>query len=128
EALARQAYESLTARSRRVNFETAEEQRARIAKADAEYNKAAGALSKIILGPAAAQMNKQRLLIVSDGALQYLPFAALPVPEAVKGDLKSWVSVPLIARHEIVSLPSASTLAVLRKELAGRKPAPKAIA
>jgi CHAT domain-containing protein len=35
---------------------------------------------------------------------------------------------PLIVKHEIVSLPSASTLAVLRRELAGRAPAPKAIA
>jgi CHAT domain-containing protein len=30
--------------------------------------------------------------------------------------------------HEIISLPSASTLAVLRRELAGRKPAPKLLA
>jgi CHAT domain-containing protein len=35
---------------------------------------------------------------------------------------------PLIVDHEIVSLPSASVLAVLRRELAGRKPAPKAAA
>src|SRR5205814_4089562 len=31
-------------------------------------------------------------------------------------------------KHEIVTLPSVSTLAVLRRELAGRKPAPKAVA
>ena len=36
--------------------------------------------------------------------------------------------VPLIARHEIVTLPSASVLAVLRRELLGRKSAPKAMA
>jgi CHAT domain-containing protein len=30
--------------------------------------------------------------------------------------------------HEIISLPSASTLAILRRELAGRKPAPKQLA
>jgi hypothetical protein len=34
---------------------------------------------------------------------------------------------PLIVEHEIVSLPSASTLAVQRRELAGRKSAPKSI-
>jgi CHAT domain-containing protein len=35
---------------------------------------------------------------------------------------------PLIAEHEIVTLPSASTLAVLRRQLAGREPAPKTVA
>jgi CHAT domain-containing protein len=35
---------------------------------------------------------------------------------------------PLIVDHEVVSLPSASALAVLRRELAGRKPAPKTVA
>ena len=35
---------------------------------------------------------------------------------------------PLIIEHEIVSLPSASVLALLRRELAGREPAPKAVA
>src|SRR5262249_9616975 len=35
---------------------------------------------------------------------------------------------PLIVNHEIVSLPSASTIAVLRKDLEGRQPAPKTLA
>ena len=34
----------------------------------------------------------------------------------------------MIADHEIVSLPSASSLAALRRELAGRAPAPKTVA
>ena len=121
ETLARRVYHMLTARNQRVKFETAAEWRARIARADAEYDIAATELSKLILAPAAPHMNKQRLLIVSDGALQYLPFAALPSPSSTP-------DVPLIAKHEVVSLPSASTLAVLRKELVGRRPAPKAIA
>jgi CHAT domain-containing protein/Tfp pilus assembly protein PilF len=128
EKLARRVYDSLTARNRQVNFETAAERRTRIASADAEYNATAEELSKLILAPAAAQMNKKRLLIVSDGALQYLPFAALPIPVASSRRQSSTPSVPLIASYEVVSLPSASTLAVLRKELAGRQPAPKALA
>ena len=40
----------------------------------------------------------------------------------------SALRTPLIAEHEIVHLPSASTLAVLRRELAGRKPAAKTVA
>ena len=35
---------------------------------------------------------------------------------------------PLIVNHEILTLPSASTLAVLRRELAGRPLAPKTLA
>jgi CHAT domain-containing protein len=35
---------------------------------------------------------------------------------------------PLVVKHEIISLPSASTLAVLREELKGRQPAPRAVA
>jgi CHAT domain-containing protein len=36
--------------------------------------------------------------------------------------------IPLLVEHEIVNLPSASTLAVLRKELNDRKSVPKALA
>ncbi len=67
------------------------------------------------------------LLIVSDGALQYVPFAALPEPAAAK-QVGSAVGQPLVVSHEIVSLPSASTLAVLRRELNGRRPAAKSVA
>ncbi|WP_052672420.1 CHAT domain-containing tetratricopeptide repeat protein [Aliterella atlantica] len=80
------------------------------------------ALSKILLAPAAAQLGQKRLVIVADGALQYLPFAALPIPTEASNPS------PLIAKHEIISLPSASTLAVLRQELKGRKKAIKNVA
>ena len=94
---------------------------ARINKARANYWPQAAALSRILLGPAASQLGGKRLLIVADGALQYLPFGALPAP-------RSLLTAPLITGHEIVHLPSASTLAVLRRELAGRKPAAKTVA
>jgi CHAT domain-containing protein len=55
-----------------------------------------------------------RLAIVAEGALQYLPFAALPSPGG------GAAAAPLVATHEIVSLPSATTLAVLRREASGR--------
>jgi CHAT domain-containing protein len=60
-------------------------------------------------------------VIVADGALQYIPFAMLPDPVAGK-------SQPLIVNHEVVSLQSASALAIQRTELAGRQPAPKLLA
>src|SRR5438093_10619813 len=96
----------------------------RVAKADAQDQKVAevaAALSKLVLSPVAARLKQKRLLIVSEGALQYVPFAALPDPASQRAR-------PLVLEHEIVSLPSASTLAVLRHELSGRKPAPKSLA
>jgi tetratricopeptide (TPR) repeat protein len=38
-------------------------------------------LSQILLQPVAKELGNKRLVIVSDGALQYLPFAALPNPK-----------------------------------------------
>ncbi|MEN3336090.1 MAG: hypothetical protein V7641_5455 [Blastocatellia bacterium] len=83
-------------------------------------------LSQALLGPVAAQLGQKRLVIVADGALQYLPFAALPDPVASKRNPETLQ--PLIAQHELVSLPSISVLTELRKELAVRKPAPKNLA
>jgi len=37
-------------------------------------------LSQTLLGPVASQIQGKRLIIIADGALQYLPFAALPMP------------------------------------------------
>ncbi|HEY9673550.1 MAG TPA: CHAT domain-containing protein [Waterburya sp.] len=83
-------------------------------------------LSQMLLAPVAAQLGNKRLLVVSDGALQYLPFAALPVAET--SGVGARHVVPLLVNHEIVNLPSASTLGVLRNETSDRKSAPKAIA
>ena len=124
EAATRRVYELLTARNKQIKFEKPDEQRARIAKADADYISASAALSQILLGPVASQMEKKRLLIVSDGALNYLPFAALPTPFAVG----SSASRPLVVEHEIVSLPSAATLSLLRHEFMGRPLAAKTLA
>ena len=94
------------------------------AKAAKEARKAADELSTLLLGPVEELLSDQPLLVVGDGALQYLPFGALPVPTSPAAAGRA----PLIARHEVVSLPSASALAVLRRELAGRSPAPKILA
>jgi CHAT domain-containing protein/tetratricopeptide (TPR) repeat protein len=83
-------------------------------------------LSQMVLAPAAALLGQKRLLIVADGALQYIPFGALPVPST--GAKKTKTYQPLIVGHEVVSLPSASTLAVLRREVKDRQPAAKEMA
>ncbi|MBO0798005.1 MAG: CHAT domain-containing protein, partial [Blastocatellia bacterium] len=125
--------------------ETASQRVARVSEARSSYGPQAAALSRMLLAPAAEQLKSKRLLIVGDGALQYLPFGALPVPvmdeheNGGKGEKERagksreinrhpLAQLPLIVEHEIVNLPSASTLAVLRRELDGRKPAPKEVA
>jgi CHAT domain-containing protein len=130
EAAARRVYELLTARSRPPHEgETAEQRRALAARADAELPRAAAELSRIVLAPVAAELGTKRLVIVADGALQYVPFAMLPEPTpAVGGALGPRAARPLVVGHEVVSLPSASTLAVQRREFQGRKPAPNLLA
>jgi CHAT domain-containing protein/tetratricopeptide (TPR) repeat protein len=121
EPLTRELYGLLTARNRHEPGETTAGRNTRIARADRESSSAAASLSRMILGPAAPDLGARRLLIVADGALQYLPFAVLPVPSGVG-------STGLGAEHDIVSLPSASVLAVLRAEIRQRPPAPKTLA
>jgi CHAT domain-containing protein/tetratricopeptide (TPR) repeat protein len=100
--LAQQVYESVSARS-----------------AGAEFRKSAAELGQMILSPALAELGTKRLAVVADGPLQYVPFAALSAGKEYR---------PLVVDHEMVSIPSASALAVQRQSLANRKPAPKGLA
>src|SRR5206468_2522670 len=72
-----------------------------------------------IAGPLLNEWRGKRLAIVADGALEYVPFAALPVPHGHGA---------LGLDHEIVRIPSASVLAAVRRETAGRAPARRAVA
>ncbi len=126
ETIARRLYDLLTVRNRRASRESTQQWLARLAHAEAEYTEAAARLSQILLGPVAGLLKSNRIVVVSDGALQYLPFAALPDPVTLNdgGDR----SQPLVVEHEIVNLPSASVLALVRRETASREPAPRAVA
>ena len=86
--------------------------------------KANDAISQIILQPVAAQLGQKRLLIVGDGILNYLPFAALSLP----GKSGENGNPPLIVDHEIVLLPSASTLGILRENYSDRQPPNRTLA
>ncbi len=125
---ARQVYELLQARSTIKRRETVAQQRQRLARADTQLAAAAQRLSQLVVAPVAAQLADKRLVIVADGALQYLPFAMLPEPAAGQNQPVVARYQPLIVKHEVVSLPSASALAIQRGELAGRQPAPKMLA
>lgn len=154
EERAQRLYQLLTARDakqQRTNPVQVNGKDATPDEADAAYWREAETLSRALLGPIAAQLRGEwktkRLLIVADGALQYLPFSALPLPVTERqGDVetgkrtasrsktrqaasrKPQAAIPLVLDHEIVSLPSASTIDVLRQELRGRQPAAGAVA
>ncbi|HEY6401243.1 MAG TPA: CHAT domain-containing protein, partial [Blastocatellia bacterium] len=112
--------------SRRPKKELTKSGRQRLViKADAKFTTEISALSHMLLDPIATKLRHEwkdkRLVIVAPGALEYLPFAALPLPS------ENYYQ-PLIASHEVVNLPSASVLAALRRETAGRQPAAKTLA
>jgi len=115
---AKRFYQLLTERGAAVPNETLAQRQQRLAHVDTDYPQAAASLSRMLLAPVAAELGQKRLLIVAEGVLQYVPFAALPL----NGD------APLIVDHEIVNLPSASVLAMLREEFGNRKPASKSVA
>ena len=79
-------------------------------------------LSDMLLKPAAAHLDAETLAIVPDGALHLIPFAALPDPRSRPEERE-----PLVSGYQIVNLPSASTLPLLR-DRAGRRAAPRQLA
>jgi len=117
EAAARRVYDLLTASNRSLQNETLQQREKRLSETAENYPPAIAALSRMLLGPAASELKNKRLLIVAEGVLQYIPFAALD-----EG------GTPLMIKHEIVTLPSVSVLGVLRQEIKERVPAPKSIA
>jgi CHAT domain-containing protein/Tfp pilus assembly protein PilF len=129
EAATRRVRELLIAQQPRPG-DTEANYQARVKEAREGYWARAAELSRMLLGPAASQLGRKRLAIVAAGALQYIPFAALPAPSLGndEGRNSGAEPQPLFIEHEIVSLPSASTLATLRRETAGRKPAEKSLA
>ncbi|HEX3127008.1 MAG TPA: CHAT domain-containing tetratricopeptide repeat protein [Thermoanaerobaculia bacterium] len=70
-------------------------------------------LSRQLLGPVAGRIRGKNLLVVATDILHYAPFEALPDPESP--------SVPLIARHAVNRIPSASVLGKLRARRAARR-------
>jgi CHAT domain-containing protein len=116
----RQLYERLTARLTITG--SLEERRRQAEETDFRYWEQARHLSEILLGPLAKGLTGKRIVVVADGALQFVPFAALPEPGGAAEP------VPLIVSHEIVSLPSATVVAALRRETSGRPLPPRSVA
>ena len=74
---------------------------------------ASNALYKTAVEPAAKIVGDNRLLIVADGALNYVPFAALVTAPGGA----DYASLPyLVKTNEVVYAPSASVIAVIRQQ------------
>ena len=125
-------YNLVNARNTDVKGETKEQRTVRISRSDAAIPKAATSLSRMVLVPGVGRLGKKRLVVVADGALHFVPFGALPVvsdgPPTTNQKATGTGPRALIADYEIVNLPSVSTLAVIRAEVAGRQRAPKTVA
>lgn len=143
EKSARLVYDLLTARSKSKPGEDPQQRQARIAQTDSQLLSATKELSQMVLGPIGAELGTERLVVVADGALQYVPFSALSVVSgqlsvAQRSRTNNGLRTtdnrplsnyrPLILDHEVINLPSASALAIQRQGLRNRKPAPNAVA
>ena len=84
---------------------------------DARIAAAASELGKMILGPVSNQIAGRRVIVVADGALNYIPFQVLSSGNKL-----------LIEESEVINAPSASILGELRQELSKRKPAERTLA
>ncbi len=118
ENAARRAYAALDARNT-DRQESLEARAQRLAEADRQFAESATELSKTLLEPLRGLSRLNSLWIVSDGALEYLPFAALPIPGT---------HTPLVVAHQIVRLPSLSAVREMRSEVASRGPARLSVA
>ncbi|HEV2829207.1 MAG TPA: CHAT domain-containing protein, partial [Pyrinomonadaceae bacterium] len=79
---------------------------------------ASSALYKGVVEPAATVLGKKRLLIVADGALNYVPFEALVKSPATA----DYSSLPyLIKSNEIIYAPSASVVGAIRQQNTSRE-------
>lgn len=105
---------ALTAREPLPGENNLKDYKERIRKADKAYPRLARRLARLLLDPVNLAGVK-RFLIVPDGSLQYISFSALPLPDSgEKGAL-------VMNHHEVVILPSASALSVLRKAAKERR-------
>jgi CHAT domain-containing protein len=79
----------------------------------APFVAASNALYKAVLEPAAGVLGEKRLMIVADGALNYVPFEVL-LKSADAGDFSSLGY--LIKTNEVVYAPSASVVGAIKQQ------------
>ena len=81
----------------------------------AAFVAASNALYKVVLEPAASMVGEKRLMVVADGALNYIPFEVL-LKSADGGDFASLNY--LVKTNEIIYAPSASVVGAIKQQRA----------
>jgi CHAT domain-containing protein len=118
EDAARDVYSLLTARQ--APIETVKgDYHAFVEAADNALPEKASKLSQMLLAPVAEQLGNKKLLVVTEGALQAIPFEALPSPATQLAGPTNWETYShslLINTNEISFSPSISTLRAIRNE------------
>jgi CHAT domain-containing protein len=79
----------------------------------APFVSAANALYKAVLEPAAGMMGEKRLMVVADGALNYIPFEVL-LKSPDGGDFSSLGY--LVKTNEVIYAPSASVVGAIKQQ------------
>lgn len=94
---------------------------ARWRSAPDQYRRSASELGRMVLAPVSSQLGSRRVVVVADGALQHIPFEALPAPATAHTGQPAPDPAPdpathtaLLLQNEVAYLPSASTLSLLR--------------
>jgi CHAT domain-containing protein len=92
------------------------------------YPKRVFELSNMVLKSVTSRMGFKRIIVVADGPLQYVPFGALTVPNEAnaKAAAAGRDLTLLMANHEVIYEPSASVLALIRRD--PRRTASKTVA
>lgn len=94
-----------------------------MAEAEERFNARMQKLSAILLDPVSARLAQaKKVVVIADGALQYVPFSALPLPglnsspPASTPNVRGNVKPPLLlATHEVSLLPSVAVLIASRQ-------------
>ncbi|HKO98587.1 MAG TPA: CHAT domain-containing tetratricopeptide repeat protein [Pyrinomonadaceae bacterium] len=114
-----EVYKLMTARQE-VGESVAGDYQSNVETSDRARQDKAVVLSQLLLGPVADQIGSKRLIIVTEGILQYIPFEALPSPQSKSAELRSGSvssnSLLLLDTNEVVTLPSVSTLIAIRRQ------------
>lgn len=112
---------ALIARNRRSASESAAERALRIQQADQRLEVLGAQLSRRLLSPLAGIVGERKLLIVPDGPLEHLPYAALRDPADPAGR-------PMGHVREVAYLPSAGSVLALRQRRLSENPKGSGIA
>jgi CHAT domain-containing protein len=127
EKAVRRFHDVLTANQPKINESYAQHVE-RVRQANEQLRNETAVISRLILAPMASELagNTRRLLVVADGALQFIPFQVLTLEhQRSDGGESSEGDTPLIVDHEIINEPSASALSVLMSANADGTKAPE---